>query len=54
VTLANPVCHFLVMVKGIFLKDLPATDVLRSLWPLTAITFLTLTAATLAFRHRLE
>src|SRR5262245_33152122 len=33
-TLANPLRHFLVIVKGLFLKDLPAAEVLRNLWPL--------------------
>jgi ABC-2 type transport system permease protein len=54
VTLANPVRHFLVIVKGLFLKDMPAAEVARNLWPLALIAPLTLTAATWLFRRRLE
>jgi ABC-2 type transport system permease protein len=53
-TLANPVRHFLVIVKGLFLKDMPAAEVLHNLWPLALIALATLSAATWLFRHRLE
>jgi ABC-2 type transport system permease protein len=53
-TLANPVRHFLVIVKGLFLKDMPAGEVFPSLWPLALIALLTLSAATWLFRRRLE
>jgi ABC-2 type transport system permease protein len=53
-TLANPLRHFLVIVKGLFLKDLSAEEVLRNLWPLAVIALLTLSAATWLFRRRLE
>jgi ABC-2 type transport system permease protein len=53
-TLANPLRHFLVIVKGLFLKDLSAPEVLRNLWPLAVIALLTLSAATWLFRRRLE
>ena len=52
VTLANPIRHFMVIVKGIFLKSLPAGDVLRSLWPMVLIAAVTLTASTRLFRRR--
>jgi ABC-2 type transport system permease protein len=52
VTLANPVRHFMVIVKGIFLKAMPAGDVLNSLWPLVLIAVATLTASTRLFRRR--
>jgi ABC-2 type transport system permease protein len=54
VTLANPVRHFMTIVKGVFLKAMPAADVLQSLWPLLAIAAVTLPAATWLFRHRAE
>jgi ABC-2 type transport system permease protein len=54
VTLVNPVRHFLVIVKGLFLKDLPAAEVLHNLWPLVLIAAATLTASTWLFRRRLE
>ena len=53
-TLANPIRHFMVIVKGLFLKNMPAAEVLRSLWPLAVIACVTLAAATWLFRHRLE
>ena len=54
VTLANPVRHFIVIVKGVFLKAMPARDVLHSLWPLIAIAAVTLTASTRLFHRRAE
>jgi len=53
-TLANPLRHFLVIVKGLFLKDQSAEEVLRNLWPLAVIALLTLSAASRLFRRRLE
>jgi ABC-2 type transport system permease protein len=54
VTLANPVRHFIVIVKGVFLKAMPPTEVLHSLWPLMLIAAGTLSAATWLFRRRTE
>jgi ABC-2 type transport system permease protein len=53
-TLVNPVRHFLVIVRGLFLKDMPATEILHNLWPVAAIALVTLSAASWLFRHRLE
>jgi ABC-2 type transport system permease protein len=53
-TLANPLRYYLVIVKGLFLKDMPAAEVLRNLWPLAVIALVTLSAATWLFRHRVE
>jgi ABC-2 type transport system permease protein len=53
-TLLNPVRHFMVIVRGVFLKGLPTPDVLRSLWPMALIAVATLTAATWLFRRRME
>src|SRR5205814_5329730 len=52
VTQANPVRHFLVILKGLFLKDLPAAEVGRHLVPLVAIAAVTLSAAGWLFRRR--
>ncbi|QEH32307.1 Inner membrane transport permease YbhR [Aquisphaera giovannonii] len=54
VTLANPVRHFLGILKGLFLKDLPAAEVARRLVPLLIIAACTLTSASWLFRRRLE
>ena len=51
-TLANPIRHFIVIVKGVFLKAMPAGDVLRTMGPLFPIAAVTLTAATWLFRRR--
>jgi ABC-2 type transport system permease protein len=53
-TLINPVRHFLVIVRGLFLKDMPSSEVLHNLWPLAVIALVTLSAATWLFRRRLE
>ncbi len=53
-TLANPVRHFIVIVKGVFLKAMPLEDVQQSLWPLVVLAFVTLSAATWLFRRRTE
>jgi hypothetical protein len=47
-------CHFLVIVKGLFLKDLPSGEVARYLLRLGAIAAVTLTAASRLFRRRME
>lgn len=54
VTVANPVRHFMTIVKGVFLKDMPAADVFHSLVPLVAIAGVTLSAAAWLFRRRME
>jgi ABC-2 type transport system permease protein len=52
-TLANPVRHFMVIVKGIFLKNMPAADVLSNLGPLVVIAGVTLSASAWLFRRRM-
>ena len=54
VTVANPVRHFLVIVKGLFLKALPASEVALHLRPLVVIAAVTLTASSWLFRRRIE
>lgn len=53
-TLINPLRYFLVVVKGVFLKDPPAALVVRNMIPLMAIAVVTLTAAAWQFRRRIE
>jgi ABC-2 type transport system permease protein len=50
---ANPVRYFLVVTKGLFLKDMPATLVFDQVWPMALIATVTLTAATWMFRRKL-
>ena len=54
VSYINPIRHFMVVVKGIFLKDMPASVAIGSIWPMAAIAAVTLTAATLLFQRRME
>jgi drug efflux transport system permease protein len=49
----NPLRHFIVIVKGVFLKDIGIVPLLDPLWPLLVIAVLTLTMANWMFRHRL-
>jgi ABC-2 type transport system permease protein len=51
---AIPLTHFLIIVEGSFLKALPPSDILASLWPLAVIALVTLTMATVFVRGRLQ
>jgi ABC-2 type transport system permease protein len=51
---ANPLRYFLVIVKGIFLKDMPLSIVFSNIWPMVIIAIFTLTGADWFFRKRLE
>lgn len=48
----DPLRHFIVIVKGLFLKDFTWTMVWPSLWPLLLIAVCTLTVSYLTFRRR--
>jgi len=49
----NPLRHFIVIVKGVFLKDVGVAALLHPLWPLLVIAVITLSAADWMFRRRL-
>jgi len=49
----NPLQHFIVIVKGIFLKNISLNVLFEVLWPLLVIAAITLTAADWMFRRRL-
>jgi ABC-2 type transport system permease protein len=53
VALVNPLTHFLVIVRGVFLRDMPLSLVAERIWPMLFIAAFTLTAATWLFRRRL-
>jgi ABC-2 type transport system permease protein len=53
-TVVNPLRWFLIIVRGIFLKDMPPADVLANTLPMVAIAVVTLTAATWLFKRRME
>ncbi len=48
----NPMRHFIVIVKGLFLKDIGLVALLRNLYPLLVIAIGTLGAANWLFRRR--
>ena len=54
VTLINPLRYFLVIVNGVFLRDLPVGEVVKNTVPLALIAVGTLSAAAWLFRRRLE
>jgi ABC-2 type transport system permease protein len=53
-TLINPLRHFLVVTRGVFLKGMGFGDVARNTAPLLGIACVTLTAAAWLFRRRVE
>ncbi len=52
--LMNPLTHFLVIVRGVFLRDMPIALVAQRIWPMLFIAIFTLSAATWLFRRRLS
>jgi ABC-2 type transport system permease protein len=53
-TYINPLRYYLVVAKGIFLKNMSFDIVWENTWPLALIAIFNLTAATLFFRKRLQ
>lgn len=53
-TYANPLRYFMVIARGLFLKDLPATLVWSQTWPMALIAAVTLSAAAWLFKRRME
>ncbi len=54
VALADPLYYYLIIAKGVFLKDMPASIVFDNIWPMAVIACFTLTGAAWFFRRRLE
>ena len=54
VTLVDPLRHFLVVVRGVFLKGMTTAEVVRNTIPLAVIAIVTLSAAAWLFRRRIE
>jgi len=50
----DPTTYFLVISEGVFLKAMPAIDILNNIWPLALIAAATLSMSTLLFRSRME
>lgn len=51
ITWINPLRHFNVIAKGVYLKDMGVADAFLSVWPLGVIAIFTLGLAHLAFRR---
>lgn len=49
----NPLQHFIIIVKGVFLKNAAFHDLLAPLWPLLVIAVITLASADWMFRRRI-
>jgi len=54
ITYIVPLRYFLIISRGVFLKDLPIHVILNNLWPLVIIGAVNLTGAALFFRRRLQ
>jgi len=52
-TYANPLRYIMVVMKGVFLKDMPPLEILNNTWQMAIIAVFTLTLATWLFRRRL-
>lgn len=52
-TVLNPLRYYLVIVKGLFLKDMPANIVFENIWPMIIIACCTLTGASWFFSRKL-
>jgi ABC-2 type transport system permease protein len=53
-TFLNPLRYYLIIVKGLFLKDMPASIVFDNVWPMAVIACVTLMGSAWFFRHKLE
>ena len=51
---AIPLKYYLVILQGSFLKALPPAEVFANVWPMAVIALITLSAATLFVKSRLE
>jgi ABC-2 type transport system permease protein len=49
-----PIKHFFIIIKGIFLKNMPASEVFMHTWPIALIALFTLPLAGWMFKRRLE
>ncbi|MDR2697525.1 MAG: ABC transporter permease [Holophagales bacterium] len=50
----NPLCYFIQLVKGVFLKQFAFMDVFPFLWPMLLIALFTLSAGLWVFKHHIE
>ena len=51
---ASPLKHFLVIIHGSFTKAMPAADILSNAWPLVLIALVTMSAALVIVKRKLQ
>ncbi|MCF8709492.1 ABC transporter permease [Rhizorhapis sp. SPR117] len=54
ISMADPARHFMVIVEGLFLKDMPVSEILSNIVPLILIASVTISLAAWLFRARME
>jgi ABC-2 type transport system permease protein len=54
ITMINPLTHFMVIMRGVFLRDMPFWLVAERIWPMAVIATVTITAAAWLFRRRTQ
>ena len=52
--LVNPLTHMLVIVRGVFLRDMPFALVAERIWPMAAVAVVTISAAAWMFRRKIQ
>jgi ABC-2 type transport system permease protein len=54
VAMVNPLTHFMVIMRGVFLRDMPFWLVAQRIWPMALIAVVTISAAAWLFRRRVQ
>ena len=54
VAMLNPLTHFMVIMRGVFLRDMPFWLVAERIWPMALIAIVTMTAAAWLFQRRTQ
>jgi drug efflux transport system permease protein len=54
VAMINPLTHFMVIMRGVFLRDMPFWLVAQRIWPMALIAVVTISAAAWLFRRRVS
>lgn len=50
----NPLTHMLVIVRGVFLRDMPFWLIAERIWPMAAVALVTIAAAAWMFRRKVQ
>jgi len=51
---ANPMTYYLIIVRGSFLKELPAAEIFNNAWPMALIALVTLSSAIVIVKRNLQ